>query len=67
MKIPFREIKKGSFFRIKGKALYQRGKPDSDMGQIVTGNRIGDFRNDTCGLSYDTMVTPVNARIVEDY
>lgn len=68
-KVPFSKIKPGGFFRMKGrKALYQRGKAYSvtDLGQIVAGPKIGTCLDSSGGLTRDTLVTPINARIVED-
>ncbi len=66
-RVPFSQIKPGGFFRIKGKTLYQRGRGNSSIGQIVTGPKtgIGKFFNGD-GFESNTPVTPVNAKIVEE-
>jgi hypothetical protein len=70
-KVPFKKIKKGEYFRLKGKTLYQRVKFTGFAAQIVSGSNIGIvqwFDSTGCNKSRtpDTLVTPVNARIVED-
>ena len=66
-KVPFSKIKKGEFFRVKGKALYQRGRGScDDIRQYVTGPKTGQCRDSDKGLTSSTLVTPVNAKIVEE-
>ncbi|MEN6534514.1 MAG: hypothetical protein ABFD89_12675 [Bryobacteraceae bacterium] len=67
-KIPFSKIKPGTFFRMKGKTLYQRGRGSVGLSQIVSGPRTGQAQFFDDGEIYplNTPVTPVNARIVID-
>ncbi len=57
-KVLFTKVKVGEFFRIRGKALWQ--KFDLSGAQCVSGKRIGDC----IGSEIPEHVTPVNARIV---
>ncbi len=66
-KVRFSKIKPGSFFRIKGRTLYQRCKGvNDDAAQVVTGPKIGESYSVGWGLTTSTLVTPVNAFIVEE-
>ena len=56
--VSFSRIKKGGFFRMRGKVLYQ--KIDNEYGQQVTGRDIGTMPY----LNLDVFVIPVNAKIV---
>ena len=71
--VPFKKIKKGGFFRMKGKrCLMQRGRVDNDnIGQMVTGKNVGHVRyfgdiNNFNDFNADILVIPVNAKIVEE-
>ncbi len=59
-KISFDQIKPGGFFRIKGRALYQKVS-HRNAGQQVSGREIGYYLPRPGPL-----VTPVNASIVEE-
>ncbi|MBE3045960.1 hypothetical protein IMZ48_26160 [Candidatus Bathyarchaeota archaeon] len=61
-KVPFNKIKPGAFFRIEGKALWQRRRDAFDSAQVVTGQEIGRARYP----GTDALVTSVNATIVEE-
>ncbi len=66
-KVAFDKIKPGAFFRMTGKTLYQRGRCTcDDVGQYVTGPKTGQCRDGCDGLTLSTLVTPVNAKIVEE-
>ena len=68
--VPFKKIKKGGFFRIKrGGCLMQRGKVgDDNVGQVVTGKNTGHAKYFDGYDKYtpDTLVIPVNAKIIEE-
>ena len=68
--VPFKKIKKGGFFRMKGeKRLMQRGKVgDDNVGQVVTGKNTGhaEYFDSYDKYTPDTLVIPVNAKIVEE-
>lgn len=67
--LPYKKIKRGEFFRMKGqKQLLQKGVAcGSGIGQVLSGRYVGHCKFfDTGNCGGDTLVIPVNARIVEE-
>lgn len=66
--IPFKKLKRGGFFRFKGrKSLWQKGVDGGGSGaQAVTGPNVGSYKYSDYGYNDYTLVIPVNAKIVEE-